>query len=158
MVLWIGCGDDRTDPGGPSPEPQQPQPQEPVDGDDKGGDREGIEYSTVGRWSGTTEQGNWIEITIVAEGTNCCQRFTSGSARIAAPGSDTLETVVAGVSQPQSLFFNLGRAGATFYGQLTGQFVAENRLDGTIVGPEAFGEPPAGPFPAEGEAVRLDRD
>lgn len=156
MALWVGCGDQQTDPAEPSPEPQQPV--EPVGGDDKPGSPEGIEYSTVGRWTGTTGEGNWIEITIAAEGTNCCSRFTNGSARIAAPESDTLQSKVAGLSQIHSLFFNLGGAGATFYGQFSGKFVAETRLEGTVVGPEAFGEPPAGPFAAEGEAVQLNRD
>jgi hypothetical protein len=155
MALWIGCGDERTDPGEPSPEPE---PEEPVGGDDKPGAPEGIEHSTVGRWTGTTGEGNWIEITITAEGTDCCQRYASGSARIAAPGSDTLEAEVVGLSQIASVFFNLRGSGATFYGQFSGEFVAETRLNGTIVGPEAFGEPRAGPFPAEGEAIQLNRD
>jgi len=127
-------------------------------GDDDPGGPDELEHSTVGRWTGTTAGGNWLEIVITAEGTDCCSRFASGSARIAAPGADTLETEVTGLSQIGALFFNLGEGGATFYGQFSGEFVAETRLDGTIVGPEAFGEPPAGPFPAEGEAIQLNRD
>ena len=127
-------------------------------GDDEPSGPEEIEHSTVGRWTGTTAVGNWIEVMITAEGTDCCSRFASGSARIAAPRSDTLETEVVGLSQIGGVFFNLGGGGATFYGQFSGEFVAETRLDGTIVGPEAFGEPPAGPFRVEGEAIQLNRD
>ena len=127
-------------------------------GDDEPSGPEEIEHSTVGRWTGTTGEGNWIEIVITAEGTDCCSRFASGSARIAAPGSDTLGTEVVGLSQIGGVFFNLGGGGATFYGQFSGDFVAETRLDGTITGPEAFGEPPAGPFPAQGEGIQLNRD
>ena len=127
-------------------------------GDEEPGGPEEIEHSTVGRWTGTTAGGNWLELTITAEGTDCCSRFATGSARIAAPASDTLETETTGLSQTGGVFFNLGGGGATFYGQFSGEFVAETRLDGTIQGPEAFGEPAAGPFPAAGEEILLSRD
>jgi hypothetical protein len=159
MALWIGCGDERTGPGEPSPEPEPAPEPGPVGGDGKpSGPQEEIEHSTVGRWTGTTGEGNWVEVTITVEGTDCCSRFVNGSARIAAPGSDTLEADVVGLSQIGSVFFNLRGGGGTFYGQFSGEFVAETRLDGTIVGPEAFGDPPAGPFPAEGEMIQLSRD
>ncbi len=127
-------------------------------GDDEPSGPEEIEHTTVGTWTGTTAEGNWLEITITAEGTDCCSRFTVGSARLAGPGSDTLETEVSGLSQIGGVFFNLGGSGAAFYGQFSGEFVDETRLVGTITGPEAFGEPPAGPFPAEEEAIQLSRD
>ena len=117
-----------------------------------------IVYSSVGTWTGAAAGGEWLEMTIVAEATGCCFRPASGHGRTAGPTGDTLTTTFSGFNTTTGVLFNLRSEGDSNLGQFTGHFSSRTSLVGVMVGPEAFGQPPAGPFHADSVVITLRRD
>jgi hypothetical protein len=127
-------------------------------GDDGGSSPDPIHHSALGTWSGTTSEGNWVEAVITSE-SECCPTFVSGSGRIATPAADTIQVQLHGTNNSSRPYFNFGSAVlGGMYGQFSGTFSDAVTLDGLMLGPEGFGHPPLGPFPAEGEAIILRRE
>lgn len=126
-----------------------------------GGDSGGIDeilYSSVGTWVGTAASGEWLEMTIFTEATGCCYRLASGQGRTAGTSGDTLTVTFFGSNASTGLLFNLRNAGDSSLGQFTGQFSGATNIVGVMVGPEAFGQPPAGPFHGDSVAITLRKE
>ena len=120
-------------------------------------DPEEVQHSTLGTWSGTTAEGVWVEAVITDEGVHCCLVAT-GTGRLTAEEGDTLRLEVSGLVNPDEVLLNFKTENFTFIGQFKGQFADATTVGGVMSGPEAIGEPPAGPFPGEGVALQLRRD
>jgi len=116
-----------------------------------------IVYSTLGTWAGTTSDCVWVEVRIAAEDTDSHQRHATGFVRMAARGGDTLGAAVRGTNEPDAVLLNFGTRPEVVLGLFTGRFSDEASLEGIILGPESFGDPPAGPFPATGVDITLNR-
>ena len=126
-----------------------------------GSDSAGIDeilYSSVGTWTGTAAGGAWLEMTVITEATGCCFRLASGQGRTAGSVWDTLTMTFSGFNTTTGVLFNLRSDDDANLGQFTGQFSGNTSLVGVMLGPEAFGAPAAGPFPADSVAITLHRD
>jgi hypothetical protein len=64
---------------------------------------------------------------------------------------------VSGLNQVQGVLMNFGGGVGPALGQFTGKFVGATRLVGVVLGPEAFGNPAAGPFAADSVPLELVR-
>jgi hypothetical protein len=116
-----------------------------------------IVYSTLGTWTGTTSDSVWVEVRIVAEDTDSHQRHSTGFVRMAARGGDTLGAAVRGTNEPDAVLLNFGTRPEMVLGLFSGRFSDGTSLEGVILGPESFGDPPAGPFPATSVDITLNR-
>jgi hypothetical protein len=119
---------------------------------------EEIQHSILGTWTGAVAPGILVEMQMTDEATGCCSRAASGNGRIVTTDGDTLHAILFGLNQTSRVFVGFGGAGDPMYGQFSGQFADAGTLEGVMIGPEAFGNPPAGPFGADSVAIRLHRE
>jgi hypothetical protein len=119
-----------------------------------------IQHSLRGTWTGVTADGISVEMRITNEGTECCLRAASGQGRIVSLDGDTIDAGLDGINQIDHVLLNfLGVGyGQPMLGQFSGQFADGSRLEGLMIGPEAFGKPPAGPFGGDSVAIQLQRE
>jgi hypothetical protein len=119
-----------------------------------------IQHSLRGTWRGVTADGISVEMRITNEGTECCFRAASGQGRIVPPDGDTIDAGLLGTNQIDRVVLSFGGVGfgQPMLGQFSGQFADDSRLEGLMIGPEAFGKPPAGPFGGDSVAIHLQRE
>jgi hypothetical protein len=117
-----------------------------------------IVNSTMGTWIGITSDSVWVEVRIVAEDTDSQEHHSTGTVRVAAKAGDTLSAAVRGTNEPDAVLLNFGTRPEVVLGLFTGRFVDGASLAGVILGPESFGDPPVGPFPADGVDITLHRE
>jgi len=85
------------------------------------------------------------------------KRHATGFVRMAARGGDTLGAAVRGTNEPDAVLLNFGTRPEMVLGLFSGRFIDGASLEGVILGPESFGDPPAGPFPATSVDITLNR-
>ena len=119
---------------------------------------EEIQHSILGTWTGATATRILVEIQMTDETTGGCSRAATGNGRIVTTENDTLHATLSGLNQTDQVYVNFGGAGNPMFGQFSGQFADANTLEGVMIGPEAFGNPPAGPFRADSASIQLHRE